>query len=117
MNVDGTEIDAYSTVLKYSNEYIKLTVHFTSPTFVTDLYLSSRPVAYAKVSYESIDGVAHDVSVRFTVTEELVLNFKAEGRAIADPVDVEGVRAIRMGNGNQRVLNRSGDGVRIDWGY
>ena len=117
MNVDGTEIDAYSTVLKYSNEYIKLTVHFTSPTLVTDLYLSSRPVAYAKVSYESIDGEAHDVSVRFTVTEELVLNFKAEGRAIADPVDVEGVSAIRMGNGNQRVLNRSGDGVRIDWGY
>ena len=31
MDVIDTEIDAYSTVLTYSNEHVKLTVHFTSP--------------------------------------------------------------------------------------
>ena len=117
MEVEDTEIDAHSTIITYKNDVIRLTVHFTSPTLVEDLYYSSRPVAYAKVSYESLDNKEHDVKVKFLASEELVLNSKGEGIAIGDPVDIDGVTAIRMGNGIQKVLNRCGDDVRIDWGY
>ncbi len=117
MEIENIEIDAYSTIITYKNTAIRLTVHFTSPTLVEDLYYASRPVAYAKVSFEPIDGKEHTVSVKFVASEELVLNTKGEGRAIADPVTVEGVTAIRMGNGDQKVLWRSGDDIRIDWGY
>jgi len=117
MEVENTEIDAHSTIITYKNDAIRLTVHFTSPTLVEDLYYSSRPVAYARVSYESLDNKEHDVKVKFLASEELVLNSKGEGIAIGDPVDIDGVTAIRMGNGIQKVLNRCGDDVRIDWGY
>ncbi len=117
MRVESTEINAYSTVITYENEIIRLTVHFTSPTLVNDLYYSSRPVAYAKAAFESLDGKEHDVKVKFAFSEELVLNTKGEGRAVADPVAIDGVTAIRMGKGEQKVLWRSGDDVRIDWGY
>ncbi len=117
MTVERTEIDAYSTIITYSNEIIRLTVHFTSPTLVEHLYLASRPVAYCKASYESLDGKNHKVSVKFVASEELVLEHKGEGRAIANPVLIEGITAIKMGNGKQNVLWRSGDDIRIDWGY
>ena len=117
MQVESVDIDAFSTVITYTNDAIRLTVQFTSPMLPDDLYYASRPVAYCKVSYEAADGNAHQVEVQFTVSEELVLNRKGEGRALAEKADVRGVTAIKMGNGNQKVLWRSGDDVRIDWGY
>ena len=117
MTVESVDIDAYSTIITCSNEGIRLRAHFTSPLLVEDLYYASRPVAYCKVSYESLDGAAHDVQVQFLVSEELVLNTKGEGRALAHPVSIPGCTAIKMGNGIQKVLWRSGDDIRIDWGY
>lgn len=117
LQVENTEIDAFSTIITYKNDSIRLTAHFTSPLLVDDLYYASRPVAYCKVSYESLDGKAHQVSVRFTVSEELVLDKKGEGRALAHLPEIPGVTVISMGNGIQNVLWRSGDNVRIDWGY
>ncbi len=117
MIVDDIKFDAFSTIINYSNDFIKLTVHFTSPTLITDLYYASRPLAYCNVSFESKDGNSHEVYVKFTVSEELVLDKKGEGRAFADKIDIDGITAIKMGNGIQKVLNKSGDDIRIDWGY
>ena len=117
MEVENIEIDAYSTIIIYKNDTIRLTVHFTSPTLVEDLYYASRPVAYANTSFESLDGKEHNVRVKFIASEELVLNTKGEGRAIANSVTIDGVTAICMGKGNQKALWRSGDDIRIDWGY
>ena len=50
MSVESMEIDAFSTVITYTCPEIRLTVHFTSPTLITELYYVSRPVAYCKVS-------------------------------------------------------------------
>lgn len=111
------DVDAFSTTLTYCNDAIRLTVRFTSPLLVDDLYYASRPVAYCHTSFESLDGGAHTVSVRLTASEELVLNLKGEGRALAYKADIPGVTAIKMGNGIQNVLWRSGDNLRIDWGY
>ena len=113
----GIEIDALSTTAIFTNEQIRLTARFTSPTMATDLYYASRPVAYLKLSWESMDGKGHDVRAKISCTEELVLNKKGEGRAWSENAAINGGTAIRMGNGKQNVLWRSGDDVRIDWGY
>lgn len=117
MQIEKTETDAFSTIVSYTNDLIRLTVRFTSPLLPNDLYYASRPVAYCNVSYESLDGKPHCVSCKITASEELVLNRKGEGRALAHKVDLAGFTAIKMGNGIQRPLWRSGDDVRIDWGY
>ena len=113
----GIEIDALSTRVTFANAQIKLTATFTSPTMATDLYYASRPVTYLKLSWESLDGQDHQVRAKLSCTEELVLNRKGEGRAWSENAAIDGGTAIRMGNGKQNVLWRSGDDVRIDWGY
>ncbi len=117
MEVENIDTDAFSTVITYKNDKIRLVVHFTSPTLITELYYVSRPVAYCKVSYTSVDGKDHSVKVKLSCSEELVLNKKGEGRAYSRKVDIDGISAIKMGNGEQNILSRSGDDIRIDWGY
>ena len=117
MTVENVEIDAFSTIITYANTAICLTAHFTSPTLVDDLYYASRPVTYCKVSYESLDGNSHTVAVKFTASEELVLEKKGCNTVVTAPVDIKGITAIKMGNANQNVLSRSDDYICIDWGY
>lgn len=111
------DIDALSTWAVYKNEKIELTAVFTSPVMADDLYYSSRPVTYLKLSYKSLDGKDHVVSAKFSVSEELVLNKAGESRALSEKAEIRNGNCIKMGNGVQKVLWRSGDIVCIDWGY
>lgn len=117
LNVVSLDADTFSTTVVYEGAGIRLTAKFTSPMLVTDLYYASRPVSYLKLSYEALDGKEHLVSVKISVSEELVLNKAGEGRAWSESVDTDELTWVRMGKGNQKVLWRSGDDVRIDWGY
>lgn len=113
----GLDIDALSTTVTYANEKIKLKAVFTSPMLVEDLYYASRPVTYLKLSYESADGNPHAVSAKITVSEELVLNNAGDCRVWSENLSLKEGAAVRLGSGSQKVLWRSGDFVRIDWGY
>lgn len=115
--VSSVDADAFSTTVIYEGAGICLTAKFTSPMLVTDLYYASRPVSYLKLSYESLDGKEHKVTAKLSFSEELVLNKAGEGRACSKDVAIDGISCVRMGSGAQKVLWRSGDDVRIDWGY
>lgn len=117
MTVESTQIDAFSTTFIYKNDAIRLTVCFTSPMLPDDLYYASRPVTYCHTVWEALDGGAHQVSVKFAVSDELVLDEKREGMAQTCAVAIPGFAAVKMGNATQNVLNRSGDLIGIDWGY
>lgn len=117
MEQKSVEVDALSTTFVLESGGVELTAKFTSPLIATDLYLSSRPVSYLKLSYVCTDGKQHDVKVKISVSEELALHQAGESRVLSDVVDMEELSCIRMGNGIQKVLWRSGDNVRIDWGY
>ena len=114
---EKTDVDLFSTTLVYLCDTIRFTVKFTSPTLITDFDLVSRPVTLCKVSWEALDGKEHKVSVRFACSEELVLNLRGEGRAWSETCDINGISAVKMGKGGQKPLTRSGDDLRIDWGY
>lgn len=111
------DADAMTTTAVYEAGGIRLTAKFTSPMLVEDLYYASRPVSYLKLSYESTDGAAHTVTAKISCSEELVLNLAGEGRAWSKEEALPGLSCVRMGSGAQKVLWRSGDDVRIDWGY
>ena len=113
----GVALDAMSTTVTYENESIRLTAVFTSPTLVTDLYYASRPVSYLKLSWESLDSKDHSVTAKLSCSEELVLDKKGQNAVVTNEVSLPNAVAVRMGNAEQKVLWRSGDSVRIDWGY
>ena len=117
MNVVSVDADAFTTTVVYESEEIRLTAEFTSPMLVTELFYASRPVSYLKLAHESLDGKAHKVSAKIYVTEELVLNKANEGKAWSEDVAIDGLSCVKIGSGDQKILWRSGDDVRIDWGY
>lgn len=109
--------NAMTTKAIFEAAGIRLTAEFTSPVMANELYYASRPVSYLKLSYESMDGAVHTVTAKISCSEELVLNLAGEGRACSREEKIQGLSCVRMGSGAQKVLWRSGDDVRIDWGY
>ena len=111
-------IDALSTTAVFENDTIVLKAVFTTPLFPDEMHTLSRPVSYIAVSYEAKDGKKHDVSVLLEASEELCMNKGWSGKTETAELQIQGdIRGIRIGNVEQKPLNRSGDDVRIDWGY
>ena len=112
------KIDALSTCATYANDKIELSVTYMTPLCMDDLEIMTRPVSYMSVSWKSLDGEAHDVRVEVKVREELCLNKVNQSPVTTEAVAIgDGIKAMKMGNTVQNVLNRSGDDLRIDWGY
>lgn len=118
-SIKQTAIDLTAMVTTYTfeNSAIELTAEFFSPLLITDLYLVSRPVSYLNVSYKSKDGAAHNVSVEIAASEELCLDKKGTLPVEVTALEENTFKAMKMGAKEQAVLNRSGDDIRIDWGY
>jgi len=81
-----------------------------------DLEALSRPVTYLSWSARSTDGHSHAVTVLLDVSPRIAVNSDDEevtwGRA-----ESPGLHILSVGSRDQRVLNRAGDNLRIDWGY
>lgn len=111
------EITSFTTELIFENEKIKFFVKFCSPLRPDDLKLMSEPIGYIECNYISKDGLTHNVEIKVTATEELCLNKKGEDEVVCQSVSIDGVSCFKMGSKSQNILNRSGDNLRIDWGY
>ncbi len=102
------------TVYQFKAGGVSLTVSFFTPAFPKDLDTLSRPVTYLTFSATGQGG--HDVSVLLDVDPVIAVNTEDEavtwGRLRA-----EGLTVLNVGSRDQRVLNRPGDDLRIDWGY
>ena len=105
-------INPTSTIYTFENDLVKLTLTFTSPLLLDDLALASRPVSYIRYNAEPKTEGDHDIKVYFDIGSECCTETSAQevrfGRTDY---------SFYMGNTVQEPLNRSGDGIRIDWGY
>ena len=112
------EITALSTVAVFENEKITLTTKYTTPVLLDDYELLTRPVSYLEITYSSKDGEKHNVEVKVQASEELCVNDPEGVEVEIEEVTVnKDVCGMKIGNKEQKPLNRSGDDVRIDWGY
>ena len=118
MQQTALEIDALSTTAIFETAEIALTVAFTTPLLPDDLHRLTRPVSYMALSYQSKDGKPHEVVASVSASEELCLDKPCESPVeVKELVGCDGIRGSRIGNTVQKPLNRSGDDLRIDWGY
>lgn len=111
------DFDALSTHYRFESDTIELSVSFTSPLPLDNPEVYSTPVTYISVGYESLDGGEHDVSVKLSASEELCLDVRGQSPVVTEAVELEGLTCRKIGNSDQKPLNRSGDDLRIDWGY
>ena len=113
----SVDVNMFTTIYKFKADNVIFTAEFTSPVDLTDLDRMSRPVSFLKTSYESLDGKDHSVRVQICVSEELCLNEKEQSPVVTEEISIDGLKTMKMGNSEQKPLHKSGDDIRIDWGY
>ena len=112
------EIEAMSTTAVYANDEIEITACYTTPLLMDDFHIMTRPVSYMTASYRSLDGKAHDVRLSVSARQEVCLDTVNQSPVVTEAVSpCCCVKGMRMGNSEQKPLNRAGDDLRIDWGY
>jgi len=114
MEQTSLEVTPTHTNYQFQAGGVSLTVSFFTPAFPKDLDVLSRPVTYLTVT--ATGAAEHDLSVLIDVDPVIAVNTPDEevtwGRSRA-----QGLTVLNVGSQDQRVLNRPGDDLRIDWGY
>lgn len=104
------------TTYQFEGAGIKLDLQFFTPAFPEDLDLLYRPVTYISFQVHSLDALAHQASILIEVDPLIAINDRSQsvvsGRHRTESLDV-----LSVGSRDQNPLNRSGDNLRIDWGY
>jgi hypothetical protein len=114
MQQTSLEVTPTRTIYTFQAAQVTLTITFFTPAFPQDLDLLSRPVTY--LSFAVTGDGAHDVALLVDVDPVIAVNTRDEevtwGRS-----KIPGLTVLNVGSREQRVLNRPGDDLRIDWGY
>ena len=95
----------------FENEQIGLELTFTSPLLLNDLEVLSRPITYISYRITPKDGKSHNVDVYFGFTGEFCVNRNDQQVFVSRTP-----HSLYFSSGTERMLKRSGDGHRIEWG-
>ncbi len=116
--LDQTRLEVLPTrtIYEFTGAGVRVGLTFFTPALPDDLDVLSRPLTYLEWSIASSDGKDHEASVYFDAGPDMVVNTTDEA-VEASRYLVDGQPTLRMGSKDQSILNRSGDDLRIDWGY
>ena len=104
------------TLCSFAGEGIELNLTFLTPALAGDMETLARPVTYLVFELRSTDGRPHKVRVYVDATSHVAVDTPAQ-KAMWSRHRVADLEIIRLGSIDQRMLTRSGDRLRIDWGY
>ncbi len=110
------EITPTRTIVTLRSPGIELRLTFLTPAFPDDLRTMARPVTYLDWTAKSRDGATHDVSIYLDADAYIATNDPTE-KVTWSRADISGLHLLRIGTAQQPILQKSGDFVRIDWGY
>jgi hypothetical protein len=116
MKQDSVDVEATHTVYVFEAAGARLQVEFFTPAFPQDLDLLSRPVTYLTWNAASLDGKVHKVEVLLDVDGRIAVD-KDNQQVTWGRSQAGGLTVLNIGSRDQQALNRSGDDLRIDWGY
>ncbi len=104
------------TVYEFEQAGIRLKLTFTSPLLTDDLDVLARPVSYLTFDVTAADGRMHEVSLYLDASAQWAVNTD-EQPVVWGRYQAADLELLRVGTQAQPVLARSGDNLRIDWGY
>lgn len=116
MKQTGSWIAPTHTDYEFKQTGVTLKLAFFTPAFPNDLELLSRPITYLTWEATSNDGVVHQISVLLDVDPQIAVNDSGQS-VVASRNQTAGLNVLSVGSRDQAILNRSGDNLRIDWGY
>jgi len=112
----SVEVRPTTTLYRFAGAGIQLTLSFVTPALPDDLAVLSRPVTYLTWTAQATDGKAHDIAIYFDAGAEISVNTRDEA-VVWSRFRVNGQDVLRVGSEQQPMLEKSGDDLRIDWGY
>ncbi len=112
----SVEVLPTRTIYTFANAKIQLTLTFVTPALTDDLDILARPATYVVWEAVALDGKSHSVQFYLDASPMLAVN-EARQDVVCEKVEVKGLLAVKAGSREQKLLNRSGDDIRIDWGY
>jgi hypothetical protein len=104
------------TLYQFEAAGVTLNLTFLTPALPFDLDALSRPITYITAEVQSSDAKPHKVELYFDISGEAVIN-STEQEVTWGRFRLGEMEAVRMGSQQQPVLEKSGDNLRIDWGY
>jgi len=104
------------TIYQFEGQGVGITLTFMTPSLAADMDKLARPVAYITWTVQSKDGQSHAVSLYFAASALLTVNTPDQA-AVASRYRLGNLTVLRIGSQDQPVLKKSGDDLRIDWGY
>ena len=104
------------TIYTFTSEKIELKVGFQTPALPDDLEVFSWPIAYLQFSVQSRDGKPHDIEIYVELSAEIAVDNDQQRVSWLRLQQTE-CDVIGCGSTDQRVLEKTGDNVRIDWGH
>lgn len=96
---------------------VLLTVRFMTPLLLDDPDTLSTPITFVDFLVESDDGKPHDVSVKFSVFDDICYDGLERPEMMFDALKYGDLHVALTGQKRQNLLCHSGDHITIDWGY
>lgn len=109
-------VNATQTSYQFKCGKVDLNVIFTSPLLMNNLKLLSRPVSYVTFTVKANDDEKHNTEVYFGASTDLAVNTEFQEVTAKQYVATQ-LSILKAGTKEQPLLKKSGDDVRIDWGY
>ncbi len=104
------------TGYSFAGAGVAIDLVFFTPAFLDDLDVLSRPVTYITWTVHATDGGQHAVSVLLDASPAIATSFDGQP-VVFSRNRIATSEVLSVGTRDQSVLNRSGDDLRIDWGY
>lgn len=112
----SADVQATQTHYVFACGNVDLRLTFTAPLFTDDLDLLSRPVNYITYDIVSNDGKKHDIELYFEASPLWAVD-KPHQETQSEIGNSDNLVFLKTGTKSQNILAKSGDDVRIDWGY
>ena len=104
------------TIYTFEEAGIRFTLTFLTPALPHRLKVLARPITYVCFDAESMDGKAHELEIYFDADGAIAVNTPSD-EIVWSRYQHPELDLMCAGSADQKILAKSGDNLRIDWGY
>ena len=112
----GLNVTPTRTVYQFAGQGVSLEVDFLSSLLPSNPDVMSRPVTYITMTARSADAAPHNIQLLFAADATLAVDTGTQD-VVWSRSQLKAMTVLRASDFEQPVLRKSGDDLRIDWGY